>query len=319
MLKYTLKKILALIPKLLLISFVIYFALDLLPGDALSKSIPMDMYVTLSDAQKDAMREAMGLTGPLYERYFSWLFRVLQGDFGYSQSTGSNIATMIATRLPYTIELAVLALLLSYAMGITVGYLTAVNKNTLIDYIGSGTSVISISMPNFVFGILLMLFFTINLTWFPTGGRMSVGDDSLIGRLPYMFLPALALSITYNGGMTRFTRGTMLDVLNKDYIKTARSKGLSETVVNVEHGFRNALPPITTVMCMDLPKLVGGSVVVESVFNYPAMGSMVVDAVNANDIPVVMISTMITAMVTLLGSTLVDVVNAALDPRVRFE
>ena len=226
---------------------------------------------------------------------------------------------MLATRLPYTIELAFFALILANLFGLIVGFFTAVYKNTIIDYFGTGISVLGISVPNFFYGIVLLLIFAVNYKVLPTGGRMPVGDDSLIARIPYMILPALALGITYNGGLARSTRSAMLDVLNKDYIKTARSKGLNKLTVNVKHGFRNALPPVMTLMCMDLPKLVGGSVVAEATFNYPAIGGMLMEAISAGDIPVVMITTMTTAMVTLLASCLVDIVTAALDPRVRFE
>lgn len=319
MLKYTLRKLLALLPKLLIISFIIFFALSLLPGDALSRTMDPMQYAKLTEAEKDLMREKLGLNGSLPERYVSWLGRFVRGDFGYSQSTGSNIGVMLATRLPYTIELTVFALLIAYVLGIFTGFLSAVFKNSLIDYISSGVSVLGISVPNFFSAIVLLLLFAVNHAVFPTGGRMPVGDDSLLARLPYMVLPAVALSITYNGGLTRFVRGTMLDVLNRDYIKTARSKGLSETKVNIKHGLRNAMTPILTTMCMDLPKLVGGSVVIECVFNYPAIGSMAISAVSAKDIPVVMLTTLLTAMMTLVASTLVDIVTAALDPRVRFE
>lgn len=319
MFKYAIKKLLGLIPKLLIISLLIFFALELLPGDALSRSMPPDQYLEMSEVQREALRESLGLNKPAIVRYFIWLGNFLRGDFGYSQSTGANIATMLATRLPYTIELAFFALILAQVFGLIVGFFTAVFKNTIIDYVGSGISVMAISVPNFFYGIILLVLFAVNWKIFPAGGRMPIGDDSLIARIPYMILPALALGITYNGGLTRSTRSAMLDVLNKDYIKTARSKGLNEITVNVKHAFRNALSPIMTLICLDLPKLVGGSVVIETTFNYPAIGGMLMEAISAGDIPVVMITTMMTAIVTLLASCLVDIVTAALDPRIRFE
>ena len=319
MLRYTIKKLLSLIPKLLLISLLIFFALELLPGDSLSRSMPPEQYLEMTEVQREALRESMGLNKPALVRYFIWVGNILKGDFGYSQATGANITTILTTRLPYTIELALVALILAQVFGLVVGFLTAIFKNTIIDYLGSGLSVMAISIPNFFYGIILLVLFAVNIKIFPTGGRMPVGDDSFIARIPYMILPALALGITYNGGLTRSTRSAMLDVLNKDYIKTARSKGLNELTVNIKHGFRNALSPVMTLICLDLPKLVGGSVVIETTFNYPAIGGVLMEAISAGDIPVVMVITMTTAMVTLVASCLVDIVTAALDPRIRFE
>lgn len=319
MLRYTIRKLLGLIPKLLLISLLIFFALELLPGDSLSRSMPPEQYLEMTEVQREALRESMGLNKPALVRYFIWVGNILKGDFGYSQATGANITTILSTRLPYTIELALVALILAQVFGLVVGFLTAIFKNTIIDYLGSGLSVMAISVPNFFYGIILLVLFAVNMKIFPTGGRMPVGDDSFIARIPYMILPALALGITYNGGLTRSTRSAMLDVLNKDYIKTARSKGLNELTVNIKHGFRNALSPVMTLICLDLPKLVGGSVVIETTFNYPAIGGVLMEAISAGDIPVVMVITMTTAMVTLVASCLVDIVTAALDPRIRFE
>lgn len=319
MLRYTIRKLLGLIPKLLLISLLIFFALELLPGDSLSRSMPPEQYLEMTEVQREALRESMGLNKPALVRYFIWVGNILKGDFGYSQATGANITTILSTRLPYTIELALVALILAQVFGLVVGFLTAIFKNTIIDYLGSGLSVMAISVPNFFYGIILLVLFAVNMKIFPTGGRMPVGDDSFIARIPYMILPALALGITYNGGLTRSTRSAMLDVLNKDYIKTARSKGLNELTVNIKHGFRNALSPVMTLICLDLPKLVGGSVVIEATFNYPAIGGVLMEAISAGDIPVVMVITMTTAMVTLVASCLVDIVTAALDPRIRFE
>lgn len=317
MVKFTLRKLLALVPKLLVISVLLFVALECLPGDPLTRAVSPDVYAEMTDAQKDAYREAMGLNDPAYVRYFSWLGNMLKGDFGYSQSTGANIGTMLATRMPYTIELAFWGVVSATVIGLLFGFLAAINKNSTLDYACTGFSVLGISIPDFFFGILLLMLFALKLGWLPTGGRMPVGDDRLIARIPYLVMPSITLGFGLMATMTRYTRSAMLDVLNKDYIKTARSKGLSEVTVNIKHGFRNALIPVLTLICMRLPMLVGGSVVVETVFNYPGIGNMAINALNAGDIPVVMVTTMATAVVTLLASTLVDIVTAIADPRIR--
>lgn len=319
MLKYILRKLLALIPKLLVISIVVFFALDLLPGDALSRTIPPDQYHELSENQKTELREAMGLNGPAPVRYVRWLGNMLHGDFGYSSSTGQNIGKMLAGRLPYTIELACYGLILAAIMGIFFGFLAAVFKNTIIDYLCTAFSVLGISLPEFIFGISWIIIFSLTLQWFPSGGRMPVGDSSYLARIPYMVLPVMTMAISLTAAGVRYTRSSMLDVLGKDYVKTARSKGLSEFKVYVKHAFRNCLTPVMTLLVMRIPMLVGGSVVIETVFNYTGIGTMAMMALTAGDIPVVMITVMASAVLTLLASTLVDLVTALIDPRVRFE
>lgn len=320
MIKYILRKLLELIPKLLVISLIIFFALQLLPGDAITRTVPPETYARMTEAQLEALRESLGLNRPVMVQYFSWLGKILTGDFGYSQSTGSNIATMLATRLPYTIELAFWGLMVANVLGILFGFLAAVKKNSVVDYACTTFSVIGISVPEFFFGLVFILYFALKLKWFPTGGRMDpASDGSFLSRLPYIVMPAVTLGISLLATLTRYTRSSMLDVLNKDYIKTARSKGLSEGVVNIKHGLRNALTPVLVLLCFRLPFLVSGTVVIETVFNYPAMGSMILEAISAGDMPVVMITTMVIAIVTLFASGLVDIITAFLDPRVRLE
>lgn len=320
MAKYILRKILALIPKLLIISLIIFIALELLPGDPITRTVSVDTYGNMTEAQLEALRESLGLNRPVYIRYFTWLGSLLKGDFGYSLSTGSNIATMLATRLPYTMELAFWGLMFANVLGILLGFIAAIRKNSVIDYLCTTFSVVGISVPEFFFGLLFILFFALHLKWFPTGGRVDPSSDgSFISRIPYIVLPAMTLGISLLATLTRYTRSSVLDVLNKDYIKTARSKGLSEAKVNVKHGLRNALTPVLVLLCFRLPFLVSGTVVIETVFNYPAMGSMILQAITANDMPVVMITTMIVAAVTLVASSLIDILTALLDPRVRLD
>ncbi len=317
MLKYILRKVLALIPKLLAISLILFIALEFLPGDPLTRAIPYDKYKEMPESMREQYRENMGLNDPAYVRYFRWLGGVLQGDLGYSTSTGDSIAKMVAGRLPYTIELSCAAVISATVIGIILGFFASIKKNSPIDYAATTVSVLGQSVPDFFFGVVFLILFAITWKVLPTGGRMPVGDDSLKARIPYMIMPAMTMGVGLLGAMTRTTRGCMVDVMNKDYVKTARSKGLSESVINVKHVFRNALIPVLTMVTMRLPMLFGGSVVAEQVFNYPGMGKMALEAMNAGDIPVVMIGTMVIAVVTLTASTLVDVVTALVDPRVR--
>ena len=319
MLKYTLRELLALIPKVLVITIVVFFALELLPGDALTRTMSPREYNELTETQREALREARGLNDPAPARYINWLSGLLHGDLGYSSSTGENIGKMLAGRLPYTIELVFYGIALAAFLGMLLGFLAAVTKNSIIDYICSTISVLGVSLPDFFFGLIWIILFVLTLHWFPVGGRMPVGNDSFTARIPYMVLPILTMATVEGASLVRHTRSAMLDVLGKEYIKTARSKGLSEAKVNFKHAFRNCMTPIMTRLVMMLPLMVGGSVTVETVFNYAGVGTMIVAALNAGDMPVVMMTTLITAVVNLLASTLVDIVTALLDPRVRFE
>lgn len=319
MLKFTMRKLIALIPKLLIISVILFFAMELLPGDALSRTISPDHYHELTEIQREELREALGLNDPAPIRYVRWLWNLAHGDLGYSSSTGQSIASMLAGRLPYTIELASYGLLLATLVGLALGYLSAVFKNTPVDYFCTTVSVLGISLPEFFFGLVWIILFSLNLKWLPTGGRMPVGDDSFSARIPYMVLPVMTMAISLTAALVRYTKSSMLDVFEKEYIKTARSKGLGEFTVNFKHAFRNSLIPTMTLIVMRLPRLVGGSVVIETVFNYPGIGKMAMEALSAGDIPVVMITTMTSGVMVLLSSTLVDIVTAILDPRVRLE
>ena len=320
MLKFTLKKLLALIPKVLIITIICFFLLELLPGDPLSRSMSPEAYHELTEAQKDAFREARGLNDPAIVRYFRWLGDLLQGDFGISTVTGQDIGELIANRLPSTIELNVYGLIFANILGIIFGYLAAIYKNTIVDYSLNFFSVIMVSLPEFFFGISFLVIFSLGLGWFPVGGRSpATSDYTFLERIPYMVLPVLTMGTSLIAALLKYTRSSMLDVLGKDYVKTARSKGLTETKVNIKHAFRNSLPPVMTMLVMRIPRLVGGSVVIEQVFNYLGIGAMSLNATRQGDMPVALFGTIITAIMTLLASTLVDVMTAALDPRVRFD
>lgn len=318
MLKYFVVRLVELLPKLLIISVVIFIGLQNIPGDPVMRSMPPELYSRLTDKQIEELREEMGLNDSLPEQYFKWLGKVLQGDLGYSMKSKGNINSMVAARLPATLELAGMGLLIATFFGLLFGYLAALKKNTPVDYTLTTLGMIGLSMPEFFLGLCLIVVFALKLGWFPTGGRLVYGQETIWDRLQYLILPAVSLGITYVAALMRYTRGAMLDVLNKDYIRTARSKGLSENEVNVKHGLRNALIPVATIIIFRLPMLVGGTVVIEVAFNYPGMGSMLVNAITSADMTLVMIVALIIASVILFCSFFLDIVIALLDPRVTF-
>lgn len=318
MLKYFFVRLLSLIPKLLIISIIIFVGLQLVPGDPVTRMIPPETLARLDPAQLEDLRNKLGLNDPMILQYARWIGNIFKGDFGYSLVSGGNIYGIVAQRLPRTFELALVGLTIATVFGILFGYISAIKQNSFIDYFNSVIGMIGVSVPEFFFGLLAVLFFAIKLKWLPTGGTMTFGENGFIQRIPYLIMPAICLGITYIATLMRFTRSSMLDVLSKDYIKTARSKGLSENKVNIKHGFRNALIPIMVIIVLRIPMLVGGTVVIENVFNFPGMGSMLLNAISGTDMPLVMMTAMIIASVILASSFLVDIFTAALDPRIRF-
>ncbi len=320
MTRYIIRKFVEMIPKMLIITLIVFLGLQCLPGDPITRTFSEEQLANLSEAEINNLREAAGLNDPLFTQYFKWMGRILKGDLGYSVISGSKISDMIASRLPYTIELALWGLLISSTLGLLFGFLAAVKQNTLVDYTFTSFSVLGISVPEFFIAIVFILLFSMKLKWFPSGGRTSAGESmTFISRVKYMVMPVICLSVSFLATLTRYTRGCMLDVMKKDYIKTARSKGISESSVYLKHGLRNAMSPITTLLIFQLPNIVCGVVVIETVFNYPAIGTMLLKAIDSADMSTVMITAMIIAIVTLFASTLVDIVAAALDPRIRLE
>lgn len=321
MLKYSLRKVLAIIPKFFVITVILFVLLELSPGDPLSRRIDPISYNLMSDEIKEAYRESLGLNRPAIERYFSWLFDLMRGDFGYSITFRKPIAELIAVRLPYSMELQFGSLVLSAIIGTVLGFLCAVFQRTAVDYATNTVTLLGISLPDYFFAILFMMLFGVILGWFPVGGRMptDIENPTILQRLPYMVLPIGSMTFTAVCGYVRYTRMLMVEIMNKDYVKTARAKGLPESAVNIKHCLRNALGPLMVSIVARLPQLVGGSIVIEQVFNYLGVGALSLSASQTLDAPVALFNITVAAVITLLASTLMDIVVALLDPRVRFE
>lgn len=316
MLKYFVKRILLLIPMVIIISLVVFIALELTPGDPLTAMLSPDQMVSMTTEELELMREKLGLNDPMMVRYIRWLGNMLKGDLGYSVMSGKPIIDILKNLLPATIKLTMFALLLSTFLGLLLGIIATIRQNSFLDYLSSIIGVIGISIPEFLIGILAILIFAIKLQWFPAQGRTDVGLTAW-QSLKYLVLPAVSLGLPLTAGLMRHTRNSMLDVLNKDYVKTARAKGLSEWKVYTKHVFRNAMMPISVLIFLRLPMLIGGSVVIEQVFGYAGIGNRLLTAINASDYQLVMIIVFMLSVVSLLASVLIDLFTALLDPRVR--
>ena len=304
MFRYIMKRILMMIPVLIAVSFVVYFLMDLAPGDIISSMAPQDA----TEAEIEIMREELGLNGSLIERYFRYLGGLLKGDMGMSLSLKRPVADVFFERFPATLELALAATVVALAISIPLGIAAATHHRSFLDGFSMVTAMLGLSMPGFWLGLLLILFFSHQLGWLPSGGS---------GGIVHLILPAIALGAGQAGSLTRITRSSMLDVIRQDYLRTARAKGVSEKMVIRKHALKNALIPIITVFGSTLGNLLGGAVAIETVFSWPGIGRLTVSAINTRDITlatgcIIMFTVLLT--VTML---LVDIAYAYVDPRIK--
>lgn len=317
MVTYIIRKLLMLIPMILILTLLVYAGLELMPGDVVSFMVGPEGMAGLDPAQLDAVREAMGLNDPFPVRYLNWLGGVITGDLGYSMTSGVPIASILASRVPATLELSVTALILSTLVGVVLGIISALRRRTAVDDSLTVLGMVGLSIPDFFFALVLIVVFALNLGWLPAGGRLTPGDQSLGSHLSHLVLPASALAIAMTAGVMRYSRSSMLDVANRMFITTARSKGMPEWRVQLLHGFRVALTPVIVLVSFRLPMLIGGSVVIEQIFQWPGVGSAFIAAVRAQDYPLIMMITLLSVGAVLLASLFVDLCTAWVDPRVR--
>jgi peptide/nickel transport system permease protein len=317
LLTFIVRRILIIIPMVLAISFLVFAGIELTPGDAVSFMVSPDILAELSAEALDGLRESLGLNDPFLFRYFKWLGGVFKGDFGYSLASGVPIAEIVMDRLPATLELSLVALVISTIIGSILGTVSALKKGTALDTTFTIIGMIGVSIPRFFFGLVAILVFALKLDWLPHGGRLLPGMETFWDRLPHLILPATVMAFTLTAGVMRYSRASMLDALNKEYIRTARSKGLPEWRVNLVHGFRVALTPVIVLVGFRLPMLIGGTVVIEKVFQWPGIGNEFIEAVRGQNLPLVMMIAMFTVLAVLVASFLVDLFTALLDPRIQ--
>ena len=319
MLKYIIKKVLGMIPMLIIITFIIYGLLELTPGDAVSHMMDPEAVARLNPEQLEDLRDAYGLNSPFIVRYGKWLLQICQGNFGYSSSSGVPVIQIIKSALPATLELAVAALLISSVLGSIFGVIGAIRRGSIGDNVLTVFGMLGVSIPQFFFGMVCILLFALKLAWLPVGGRTDPSVVDFFGRIKYLIMPALVLGISMTAGVMRYARTSMLDTMNKEYIRTARSKGLPEWRVNLVHGFRVSLTPVIVLVGFRLPTLIAGSVVIETIFQWPGIGNVFNTAIRAANYNLVMVIALIFVFMVLFASTLVDILTAVLDPRVKLE
>ena len=315
MVSFIVRRIAILVPMAFTISALIFFASRLSPIDPILAMIPPDM--ASDSANLAQLREELGLNDHIILQYLTWLKNVATGDFGYSLQSGQQISEILALRMPATLELVLSALILSTILALTLGLFAGAKKGGIADKLSRVLGVVGIAIPDFFIGLALLNVFAYRVSWLPSGNRVAPGQVTFWDRFPNYILPVATLTIAMLAVLIRYTRNSVLDTLNRDFVKTARSKGVPEWRVLYSHVFRNSLGPVMVLLAFRLPLLVGGSILVETVFQWPGIGTTIIAAVTASDYPVIMVVSMLIAMVILFSSFLVDIVKSILDPRVR--
>jgi peptide/nickel transport system permease protein len=315
--QYILRRLLLALPVLLGLSLAIFGSIRLVPGDVIV-SMTADAG-NVPESEKAKLREQLGLDEPFVTQYVTWIGGLVRGDFGTSLWRGTPVTQELRRTLPVTLELASFAFVIAIVMAIPIGVISAIRQDTWVDYVGRLFSIGALSMPDFWLGTMAMLYLSLWFGWIPPIGEGFRGFFENPGiNLQLIFLPALILGIRLSAGAMRMTRSTMLEVLREDYIRTAWSKGLRERAIVTRHALRNGMIPVITIFGAQLGFLLGGSVVMETLFGLPGMGRLTLEAVRLRDYPVVQANVMVIGTIVILLNLLVDVTYGWLDPRIRY-
>jgi peptide/nickel transport system permease protein len=323
---YIIRRLLWMVPILLGVSIICFALLKQAPGDPVAVMVAdarqAGQQITVEDRQR--LRQQYGLDRPVYLQYTDWLGQVLRGNLGVSTRTNAPVSEMIMSRVPNTLRLMGAALFLTLVIALPLGILSAVKQYSRLDYFLTTFNFVGISIPQFWLALMLLYFFGVTLGWFPTRGMGSPYAEpgfvnSIVDVFRYYTLPVISVTLVSLAGYMRYQRAAMLEVIRQDYMRTARAKGLSEAVVILKHGWRNALIPILTLLGYVLVILIEGSIVVEVIYSWPGMGDLAVTSLSQRDYPMVMAIVLLSAVGILLGTLLSDILYAVVDPRVRYD
>ena len=314
MVSFLLNRVIQSLILLALVSAIGFAVLHLAPGGPLSQ---FALIPGMTQAQLAHIAHEMGLDRPLPLQYWEWIRRLVSGDWGHSYRDNQPVLAIIAGRLPATLELMSTAILIAVLLGVVVGVLGAVRRGSVFDGLATVGAMVALSIPTFWFGLIVIYGFAVKLAWLPAGSRSTVGDGSFGDYARHLVAPAIVLALVEVAIWSRYMRGAMLDVISQDFIRTARAKGLSERAVMLRHALRNALLPMIELAGLELPALLGGALVTETVFTWPGMGRLFLDSLGYRDYPVVMGILMVSAVLVLFGSLLADIFSASADPRIR--
>ncbi|GAF23581.1 dipeptide transport system permease protein DppB [Bacillus sp. JCM 19047] len=302
---FLLKRLAQIIPVLLIISFIV-FALVFIAGNPVALMLPDDA------SQEDIaqLTASLGLDKPFIVQYGHYLLNLVQGDFGESFRYSTSALPLVLERLPATLELAIAAMIIAVTVAIPLGIWSATQQNTPLDLLASGGAVLGKAMPNFWLGIMLILLFSVTLGWLPVSGR---------GTFAHLLLPAITLATGIAAEITRLLRSNMIEILNQDYIRTAKSKGIRNLFVVYKHAFRNSLIPLITITALQTSTVVGGTLITETVFSWPGLGQLLIQAVNTRDMAIVQACVFVIAILVILMNLLADILYRLLDPRIKYD
>lgn len=301
---------------LLGVSMLVFLFVELAPGDAVDALMPPESMST--PEAKAALRERLGLNESAPIRYVRWLGRAVQGNFGYSLTSRKPVSDIIMARLPKTLLLVGTAMVFSTVLGVTIGIISAIKQYSIVDYIATFFAFFWLSIPGFFLSLLVIYVFAVQLDWFPVFGASSPGaEHPTLDRIHHLVLPATVLGLELAAALARYTRASLVEVLRADYMRTARAKGLKDWTVIVSHGLRNALIPIITVIAFRLPYLISGAIVIETVFQWPGLGLLTLDAANHKDYPLILAITMAVTILVVVSSFIADLAYSLADPRIR--
>ncbi|AMJ49979.1 peptide ABC transporter (plasmid) [Cereibacter sphaeroides] len=312
MLRFLIRRMVSAVPVLFVVSLVTFAIIAIVPGDVTAELAGAEA----TAEQRAVIRDQLGLNQPLYQQALRWYGNLLQGDLGHSYLLNMSVTDAVLERLPVTLSLAGLALVLAVVLGVLLGVLAAIRHDSWVDQGTMSVALIGLSVPDFWLGLIMISVFSVGLAWFPTGGYVPFSEDAL-GWARSMALPSLALAFTQMGVIARMTRSSMLEVMGQDYIRTARAKGMRRHTVVFKHALRNALVPVITVIGVMTGVLLGGAVVIESVFSLPGVGRLIIGAIQRRDFPIIQGGLLITASLFVFVNILVDLAYGWFDPRVR--
>lgn len=314
---YIFKRILVAIPTLLIISFMIFSLLYITPGDPVLLMLGSGDTQSVSQEQYDAVRAELGLDKPFIERYMDFITGAVTGDLGTSYITGEDVFDTVMMRMPATLILTVASVLVGLLVAVPLGILAAAKHNSIWDSIATFLATIGVSLPKFWFGLVLIIYLSLRLKIFPSQGIAYIDRDGLGAFLSHLFLPAVSLGLGLAATQTRMIRSSMLEVLNQDYIRFAKSKGFKDKIVIIRHAFKNAMIPVVTVLGSEIGALLGGAVVTETIFSWPGVGRLAMNSIARRDYPMIQGNTLILCAIFLLINLFVDIIYAWLNPRIR--
>ena len=321
MLKYTIRRLLGMIPMLILISIVVFSLAKLMPGDSLSGEIDP---LNTNPEYIAEMRERLGYNDPLPMQYFNWITGFMQGDFGKSTKYKRPVFDVIMEKVPNTLFLGVMSLLITYVLAFMMGMYSGRKPYTLGDNAIAGINYIMLAIPSFVAAVFAIYFFAFNLNWFPFGGSVDIRVETgsieyYLSRLHHVILPAIVLVALSTASYTQFLRNVIIENSRKDFVRTARAKGTPMKKIYNVHILRNSIIPLVTFLGFDFAALIGGAIITETIFTYPGIGMLFLDSVTSRDYPTLMALTMLLSFLTLAGNLIADLLYGVVDPRIRLE